>query len=79
MGNVLILLSIIFYMYGVVLNTLDEAKTERLREIESPPNKDELLRELRATQRALQSLERQLVTKGSNCANVQGGWPVSCR
>lgn len=45
---------------AVVLNNLDEAKAERLREIESPPNRDEILRELRTTQRALQSLERQL-------------------
>ncbi|MEM8769083.1 MAG: ion transporter [Pseudomonadota bacterium] len=45
---------------AVVLNNLDEAKAERLREIESPPNRDEILRELRTTQRALQRLERQL-------------------
>ncbi len=47
---------------AVVLNNLDEAKAERLREIESPPNRDELLRELRTTQRALQSLERRLAS-----------------
>ncbi len=45
---------------AVVLNNLDEAKAERLREIETPPNRDEILRELRTTQRALQRLERQL-------------------
>ncbi len=45
---------------AVVLNNLDEAKAERLREIEIPPNRDEILKELRTTQRALQRLERQL-------------------
>jgi voltage-gated sodium channel len=45
---------------AVVLNNLDEAKAERLREIETPPHRDEILRELRTTQRALQRLERQL-------------------
>ncbi len=45
---------------AVVLNNLDEAKAERLREIETPPNRDEILRELRTTQQALQRLERQL-------------------
>jgi voltage-gated sodium channel len=45
---------------AVVLNNLDEAKAERLRELELPPNRDEILRELRTTQRALQNLERQL-------------------
>jgi voltage-gated sodium channel len=45
---------------AVVLNNLDEAKTERLREIEAPPGREEILQELRTTQEALARLERQL-------------------
>jgi voltage-gated sodium channel len=45
---------------AVVLNNLDEAKTERLREIEAPPGREEILQELRTTQEALQRLETQL-------------------
>jgi voltage-gated sodium channel len=45
---------------AVVLNNLDEAKTERLREIQQPPSADDILRELRTTQDALQRLQAQL-------------------
>ena len=45
---------------AVVLNNLDEAKTERLREIQQPPTGDDILRELRTTQEALQRLQAQL-------------------
>lgn len=45
---------------AVVINNLDEAKAERLREMQTPPNRDEILQELRSTQQALQRLERQL-------------------
>jgi len=45
---------------AVVLNNLDEAKTERLREIQQPPSADDILRELRTTQEALQRLQAQL-------------------
>ena len=45
---------------AVVINNLDEAKQERLQSLEQPPSRDELLRELRATQASLRRLEEQL-------------------
>lgn len=41
---------------AVVLNNLEEAKQERLAEMREAPSKEELLRELRGTQEALQRL-----------------------
>jgi voltage-gated sodium channel len=45
---------------AIIINNLDEAKFERLREIESPVSREDLLREIRATQDALQRLEARL-------------------
>ena len=45
---------------AVVLNNLDEAKQERLRELETRPGRDEILRELKTTQEMLARLERRL-------------------
>ena len=45
---------------AVVLNNLDEAKAERLRELQTPPTADEILAELRTTQEALQALQARL-------------------
>ena len=45
---------------AVVINNLDEAKQERLRELEQAPTADALLSELRATQQSLRRLEQQL-------------------
>jgi len=45
---------------AVVLNNLDEAKTERLRELQQTPSRAAILRDLRDTQQALQRLQRQL-------------------
>ena len=45
---------------AIIINNLDEAKAERLRELETPVSQDELLREIRATQAALARLERRL-------------------
>ena len=45
---------------AVVINNLDEAKQERLRELEQAPTADSLLSELRATQQSLRRLEQQL-------------------
>ncbi len=45
---------------AVVINNLDEAKQERLRELERAPTADSLLSELRATQQSLRRLEEQL-------------------
>ena len=45
---------------AIIINNLDEAKAERLRELEPPVSREELLRELRSTQDALRRLERRL-------------------
>ena len=45
---------------AVVINNLDEAKQERLRELEQAPTADSILSELRSTQQALRRLEEQL-------------------
>ncbi len=45
---------------AVVLNNLDEAKQERLRELETPPGREEILRELKTAQEMLARLERRL-------------------
>ena len=45
---------------AIIINNLDEAKAERLRELEPPVSREELLRELRTTQDALRRLERRL-------------------
>ena len=45
---------------AVVLNNLDEAKAQRLNELVSPPSREELLRELLATQASLKRLEDRL-------------------
>ncbi len=45
---------------AIIINNLEEAKADRLRELAVPPSRDELLREIRATQAALQRLEKRL-------------------
>ena len=45
---------------AVIINNLDEAKMERLREFERPVTREELLREIRATQEALRRLETRI-------------------
>ena len=45
---------------AIIINNLDEAKIERLRDLERPVSREELLRELRGTQEALQRLERRI-------------------
>ena len=45
---------------AIIINNLDEAKLDRLRELEQPVSREELLREIRATQDALQRLERRM-------------------
>ena len=51
---------IINLFIAVVLNNLDEAKAERLRDLMEPPSRQDLLRELRATQESLSRLEERL-------------------
>ncbi len=45
---------------AVVINNLDEAKAERLRELEGPVTQEEILKDLRDTQKALKRLEEKL-------------------
>ena len=45
---------------AIIINSLDDAKTERLRKLEGPPNREELLREIRATQSTLRRLEQRI-------------------
>ena len=45
---------------AIIINNLDDAKAERLRELQPPVSREELLRELRSTQIALQRLEQTL-------------------
>ena len=45
---------------AIIINNLDEAKVERLRDLEGPPSREELLREIRATQATLDRLERRI-------------------
>ena len=45
---------------AIIINNLDEAKLERLRDIETPVSREELVREIRATQDALIRLEARL-------------------
>ena len=55
---------------AIIINNLDEAKAERLRELEPPVSREELLRELRSTQDALHRLERRL--DSSEASNMDG-------
>ncbi len=45
---------------AIIINNLDEAKLERLHEIENPVSREELLREIRAVQESLRKLELRL-------------------
>ena len=45
---------------AVVLNNLEEAKIERLRELEAPASRAEIMRELQSTQEALERLHKRL-------------------
>ncbi len=52
---------VVFNLFiAIIINNLDEAKLERLRDLETPPSREELLREIRATQDALEPLERRM-------------------
>ena len=45
---------------AIIINNLDDAKLERLRDLEDPVSKEELLREIRTTRDALQRLEQRI-------------------
>ena len=49
---------------AVVINNLDNAKTEQLRTLQEPVSQEELLRELRTTQETLRRLEDRLTSYG---------------
>ncbi len=49
---------------AVVINNLDRAKEERLRELQPPASREELLKELRATQDSLRRLETRISDLG---------------
>lgn len=51
---------IINLFIAVVLNNLEEAKQESLKELRQPPDKDEILQELKQTQEALERLRVRL-------------------
>lgn len=51
---------IINLFIAVVINNLEEAKAERLAELQQPTSKDDILKELRQTQEALQRLQARL-------------------
>jgi len=54
---------IINLFIAVVINNLEEAKQERLDQLRTPPSRDDLLKELEQTQKALASLSKQLQQK----------------
>ncbi len=45
---------------AIIINNLDDAKRERLEQLDLPPTGDQLLQEIRATQAALRRLEERL-------------------
>ena len=45
---------------AIIINNLDEAKSERLQELQNPASREEILREIRSTQESLRRLERRL-------------------
>ena len=45
---------------AIIVNNLDEAKLDRLQDLQRPVSRDELLQELRATQEALRRLESRI-------------------
>lgn len=56
---------------AVVINNLDEAKAERLAELQGPVTQKEILKDLRETQKALKRLEERLErTSGENVLPV---------
>ena len=51
---------VINMLIAVIINNLDEAKLERLRELEAPVTAEELMREIRTTRESLSRLESRL-------------------
>lgn len=60
---------------AVVINNLDEAKAERLAELQGPVTQKEILKDLRETQIALKRLEERLErTSGENVLPLSKVW-----
>ena len=57
---------IINLFIAVVLNNLEEAKIERLEQLQPPVSRDELLRELRQTQQSLERLHQRIEKQGES-------------
>lgn len=55
---------IINLFIAVVLNNLDEAKQEQLKELQAPVGREEILEELKTTQQALQRLQEKMERMG---------------
>jgi len=53
-------------LIAVVLNNLEEAKIERLEQLQPPVSRDELLRELRQTQQSLERLHQRIEKQGES-------------
>ena len=51
---------VINLLIAIIINNLDEAKLERLRELEEPVTAEELLREIRTTRESLSRLEARI-------------------
>ncbi len=58
---------------AVVLNNLDRAQEEALKQLQAPLSREELLIELRETQSSLRRLERQIVAYGEETQDKEGG------
>ncbi len=56
---------------AIIINNLDDAKLERLRELEEPVTREELLREIRTTRDALQRLEKRIGDMERDAVTVQ--------
>ena len=54
---------------AIIINNLDEAKAERLQELQEPASREEILQELRSTQEALQRLEARLNVREDDSEN----------
>ena len=53
---------------AIIVNSLDDEKVERLRELDQPVSREELLSEIRSTQEALLRLERRLDASDAGAA-----------
>ena len=58
---------VVFNLFiAIIINNLDEAKAERLQELQPPLSREELLNEMRSTQDALRRLEERIDRMGED-------------